>query len=281
MPLLEFAAQLNSTCNLKSSNLESLISSGPFPGLTKSPFSTFHTVVPGPAIFHPVKSLPLNKGIGLPHFGALLLFSDGAFWPVHFQVVPFGPFTVPDRIFPTSVPSKTMSSGRSSSSLGETKVRCPFEISTLGSGLALPQRPTISAFNCPPSWRSSSHEGYSRSGAFSVKSQRPRKDSMDLSDCEEELSPGFPAREYAPGDNDKITITSTNKIRSSLIEIWIPSSLFKWRIRNRFPKSSSRSSFTQARKGCQGSFLGQKQHCFKAARVAGVPLHLAEQWFHE
>src|SRR5882762_4126441 len=47
MPLLEVVPQLNSTCNWKSSNLESLISSGPFPGLTKLPFSTFHTVVPG------------------------------------------------------------------------------------------------------------------------------------------------------------------------------------------------------------------------------------------
>src|SRR5712664_3924316 len=223
MPLLEVAPQLNSTCNLKSSNFESLISSGPFPGLTKLPFSTFHTVVPGPAIFHPVKSLPLNNGIGLPHFGALLLLSNGAFWPVHFQVVPFGAFTVPDRIFPTSLPSKTMSSGWSSSSLGETKVRWPFEISTLGSGLALPQRPTISAFNCPPSWRSSSHEGYSRSGAFSVKSQRPRKDSTDLSDCEEEITPEFPAREYTPGENDKIAITSTNNIRSIFMGIRIPS----------------------------------------------------------
>src|SRR6266478_2504252 len=219
MPLLEVVAQLNSTCNLKSSNLESLISSGPFPGLTKLPFSIFHTVAPGPAIFHPVKSLPLNNGIGLPHFGALLLFSDGAFWPVHFQVVPFGPFTVPDRIFPTSVPSKTMSSGRSSSSLGETKVRWPFEISTLGSGLALPQRPTISAFNCPPSWRSSSHEGYSRSAAFSVKSQRPRKGSTDLSDCEEKIFSGFLPRECTPADIDKMAITSMNKIRLSFIEI--------------------------------------------------------------
>src|SRR5437899_9830916 len=219
MPLLEVVPQLNSTCNLKSSNFEALISSGPFPGLTKLPFSTFHTVVPGPAIFHPVKSLPLNNGIGLPHFGSLFLFSDGAFCPVHFQVVPFGPFTVPDRISRTSVPSNTMSSGRSSSSLGETKARWPLEISTLGSDLALPQRPTISAFNCPLSWRSSSHEGYSRSGAFSVKSQRPRKDSTDLSDCEEAILGGFPTCEYTPGDNDKIAITITDKICLSFMEI--------------------------------------------------------------
>src|SRR5258708_12533227 len=150
MPLLEVEPQLNSTCNWKSSNWESLISSGSFPGLTKLPFSTFQTVVPGPAIFHPVKSLPLNNGIGLPHFGSVLLFSDGAFCPVHFQVVPFGPFTVPDRIFPASVPSKTISSGRSSSSFGETKVRRPFEISTLRRRLALPHPPTISPSNFPP-----------------------------------------------------------------------------------------------------------------------------------
>src|SRR5258708_23091760 len=125
MPLLEVEPQLNSTCNWKSSNLESLINSGPFPGLTKLPFSTFHTVVPGPAIFHPVKSLPLNNGIGLLHFSALLLFSDEAFCPVHFQVVPFGPFTVPDRILATNFPSTTISSGRSSPSFGSTEVMRP------------------------------------------------------------------------------------------------------------------------------------------------------------
>src|SRR5467141_3856362 len=153
MPLLEFAPQLNSTCNLKSSNLESLINSGPFPGLTKLPSSIFHTVVPVPAILHPVRSFPLNKGIGFPHFGALFLFKAGALWPVHCQVVPSGPVVVPDRVvFLTSVPSKTISSARSSSSLGETNVRRPFDSSTLGSGLAFPQRLTIWAFNCPPSW---------------------------------------------------------------------------------------------------------------------------------
>src|SRR5437899_12449297 len=122
MPLLEVVPQLNSTCNLKSSNFEALISSGPFPGLTKLPFSTFHTVVPGPAIFHPVKSLPLNNAIGLPHFGSPFLFSDGALCPLHFQAVPFGRFTVPDRIFPTSVPSTPLPPHRSSSSFGDTNV---------------------------------------------------------------------------------------------------------------------------------------------------------------
>src|SRR6266446_3118838 len=212
MPLLEFAPQLHSTCNLKSSNLESLINSGPFPGLTKLSSSTFHTVVPVPAILHPVRSFPLNKGIGFPHFGALSRFRAGALWPVHCQGFPSGPVVVPDNIFPTSVPSKTISSGRSSSSLGETKVRWPFESSTLGSGRAFPQRLTIRAFNCPSSWRSSNHEGYSRSRAFNVKSQRPRKASMESAEGEEELFSDFPACLYAFADSNKIAITSTNTI---------------------------------------------------------------------
>src|SRR5712664_4422903 len=212
MPLLELGPQLNSTCNLKSSNFESLISSGPFPGLIKFPSSTFHTVVPGPAIFHPVKSLPLNNGIGFPHFGDPFLSRAGARWPVHLQLVPSGPVVVPDSIFPTSVPSKTISSGRSSSSLGETKVRWPSDSSTLGSGRAFPQRLTIWAFNCPPSWRSSNHEGYSRSGAFNVKSQRPRKASMESAEGEEELFSDFPAWVYAFAGSNIIAITSTNTI---------------------------------------------------------------------
>src|ERR1700686_3664968 len=153
MPLLELAAQLNSTCNVKSSNLESLISSGPFPGLTKLPSSTFHTEVSTPSILHPLISFPLNNGIGFPHFGTLFPFRVGALWPIHCQVVPSDPVVVPDRVvFLTRVPSKTISSARSSSSLGETNVRRPLDSSTLGSGLSFPQRLTIWAFNCPPSW---------------------------------------------------------------------------------------------------------------------------------
>src|ERR1700730_1457272 len=191
MPLLELASHLNSTCNLKSSNLESLISSGPFPGVIKFPFSTFHTFVPEPFIFHPLKSLPLNKGIGFPHLGSPVGFKAGGFRPVHCQAFPSGPFTVPDSVFPTIVPSKTISASLASSSFGETKVSLCFESSCLGSGLASPQRPTMSAFNCPPSRRTSSHDGYSRSGAFSVKSQRPRKASADSPEGDEDFSDGF------------------------------------------------------------------------------------------
>src|SRR6266481_1189522 len=213
MPLLELAAQLNSTCNLKSPNLESLISSGPFPGLTKLPSTTFHTEVSAPSILHPLISFPLNNGIGFPHFGRLFTFNAGALRPPHCQVVPSGPVVVPDRVaFLTKVPSKTISSARSSSSLGDTNVRRPFDSSTLGSGLAFPQRLTIWAFNCPPSRRSSNHEGYSRSGAFNVKSQRPRKGSTDWAEGEEGLFSDFPAWEYALADINKVAITSSNMI---------------------------------------------------------------------
>src|ERR1700676_3569811 len=211
MPLLELAPQLNSTCNLKSSNLESLINSGPFPGLTKLPFSTFHNVVPGPFILHPVRSFPLNKGIGSPHFGDFFAARTGARSPVHRHAVPSGPVVVPESIFPTSVPSKIISSRRSSSSLGETKVRWPFDSATLGSGRAFPQRLTICAFNSPLSWRSSSHDGYSRSGAFNVKSQRPRKASTESAEGEGELVFDFASCECAWADSNKAT-TSTYTI---------------------------------------------------------------------
>src|SRR5258708_6831277 len=135
-------------CNLKSSDLASLISSGPCPGLTSVPFSTIQVVVdPGSLILHPLRSLPLNNCVGFPHFGSLFLFRDGALSPVHCHGVPSGPVVVPTRVFPDSLPSKTMSSFLSSSSLGETNVIRPFESSHLGRGLACPQRLTIRALS--------------------------------------------------------------------------------------------------------------------------------------
>ena len=50
----------------------------------------------------------------------------------------------------------------------------PSETSTLGSGRAFPQRPVNCALNWPPSSLTSSQEGCSPSGAFKVRSQRPR-----------------------------------------------------------------------------------------------------------
>src|ERR1700688_953693 len=123
MPLFDPGAQLNSMCNLKSSNLASLMSSGPCPGLTSVPFSIFHvTVDAGSLIFQPLRSLPLNNCIGFPHRGSLFLIRDGALSPVHRHGVPSGPVVVPASVCPDSLPSKTMSFFRSSSCLGETNV---------------------------------------------------------------------------------------------------------------------------------------------------------------
>src|SRR5580692_4226735 len=160
MPLFDPGAQLNSMCNLKSSNLASVIISGPCPGLTSVPFSTFQvTVDAGSLILHPLRSLPLNNCTGLPHFGSLFLFREGALSPVHCHGVPSGPVVVPTSMFPESLPSKTMSSFLSSSSLGETKVTVPFESSIFGRGRACPQRLTICALSCPFSWVISNQEG--------------------------------------------------------------------------------------------------------------------------
>src|SRR5450631_1617666 len=176
MPLLALAAQLNSTCNLKSWNVCSWMISGPCPGLTSVPFSTFQTAAAfGSLIFQPVKSFPLNSDTGFPHFGVFFLWRSGAGTPDQVHGPPFGPVTDPERVLPSGFPTKTQSAGESSSSFGETKVTWPSEISTLGRERAFPQRPTICAASFPSSSRISSHEGYSRSGALRVRSQRPRK----------------------------------------------------------------------------------------------------------
>jgi hypothetical protein len=100
-----------------------VISSGPCPGLTSAPSSTFHlTLDSGSLLLHPLRSLPLNNCLGFPHFGSLFLFRDGALSPVHCHGVPSGPVVIPTSLFPDSLPSKTMSSFLSSSSLGETNV---------------------------------------------------------------------------------------------------------------------------------------------------------------
>src|SRR3984893_13536334 len=164
-------------CNWKSSSLASVISSGPCPGLTSVPFSTFQAAVAfGSLGLHPLRSLPLNNCFGSPHFGSVLLFTSGAFSPVHCHGVPSGPVVVPTNADPDNLPSKTMSSFLSSSSLGETNVIRPFETSTLGRGRACPQRLTSCPLSCPRSRVISSHEGDSRTGVFRVRSQRPRND---------------------------------------------------------------------------------------------------------
>src|SRR5208282_2634976 len=204
--------QLNSTCSLKSLYFPSLISSGPLPGVINFPFSTFQTAFESDLlIVHPDRFFPLNSGTGFPHFTVPLLFNSGARTPVHGQTTPFGPVVVPVRASPFSVASKTISSLRSSSSFGETNFRWPFVISAAGNGRAFPQRPTISAFNWPFSCRNSSQEGYSRSGAFNVKSQRPRKGSADTAGPEEEVATDLfpPEQPRADSNVTRITVTKT------------------------------------------------------------------------
>src|SRR5437016_10787881 len=70
--------------------------------------------------------------MGGPHFGARVRVKAGARSPVHCHVLPSGPFTVPDKILPVQVPSKTMSAFAPSSSFGEINIRRPFESSAKG-----------------------------------------------------------------------------------------------------------------------------------------------------
>src|SRR5271165_1033477 len=192
--------------------------SGPCPGLTSVPFSTFQTAAAfGSLVFHPVRSFPLNSVTGLPHLGLPFLWSSGAGSPDHVQVPPLGPVTDPERVFPFTFPVKIQSAGESSASLGETKAIWPSEISTLGRGRAFPQRPTIWADSFPSSSRISNHEGYSRSGAFKVRSQRPKKD-LAASAFGSEL-PGSPRRlaEVAETDTSMATkIVAQNKVGKRL-----------------------------------------------------------------
>src|SRR6266705_262530 len=142
MPLLALAPQLNSMCNLKSWNFCSLIISGPCPGLTSVPSSTFQLAVEfASLIFQPVRCFPLSREIGFPHLGSPFRRRSGALTADHVQFAPLGPVSVPERAFPSSFPTKIRSFDEPSSSLGETKVIWPLEISTLGSGRAFPHRP--------------------------------------------------------------------------------------------------------------------------------------------
>src|SRR5215470_17418324 len=117
MPLLAFSPQLNSTWSLKSLYLPSEISSGPQPGLTSVSFSTFHNALLGfdLSCVQPARSRPLNNSIGLVHFGLEFALSSGAGTAVQVHGVPSCPVVVPLSILPLSLPSKTMSSLRSSS----------------------------------------------------------------------------------------------------------------------------------------------------------------------
>src|SRR6516164_5474178 len=110
-----------------------------------------------------------------------------------------------------------MSAWAASSSLGETNVRWPSVIDTLGSGRALPHRPTICACNLPPSSRNSSHDGYSRSRALSVKSQRPRNAFTESSAFAAGDLSEFHSWEIADAHKTRVTRVGRNTIFGSFI----------------------------------------------------------------
>src|SRR5207244_12012284 len=126
-------------CNLKSWNFCSLTISGPCPGLTSVPSSTFQLAVEfGSLIFHPVRSFPLNREIGFPHLGLPFRWRSGALTADHVQRAPLGPVSVPERAFPSGFPTKLRSVGEPSSSLGEWTVISGSEASPLGIARAFP-----------------------------------------------------------------------------------------------------------------------------------------------
>src|SRR5215470_8808987 len=173
-------------CNLKSLNFASARISGPWPGLTKVPSITLHGgFESGLSILHPDRSLPLNNETGFPHLRLPFRLSVGALRPVHCHGVPSCPVVFPTNTSPTNLPSKTISSLRSSSSLGDTNVSRPSESSILDTGRALPHRLTIVALSSLPSCSISSQEGYSRCGVFRVRSHRPRNGLIDVVAVEE------------------------------------------------------------------------------------------------
>src|SRR5207249_7015037 len=103
--------QLNSTCSLKSSNLELLMISGPGSLATSVPSSIVQRSFRlGSLNRQPVKSLPLNKVTGMPHWGVPWRFNAGAFTPVQAQEVPLGLVAVPTSRPPTSFPLNKVSS---------------------------------------------------------------------------------------------------------------------------------------------------------------------------
>ena len=143
--------------------------------LMRQPFSTTQlAALAGLSKVHPAKSLPLNNVIGSAHLTLAGDWSAGARRPVQVHRLSLGPWAEPLKLGPTSLPSNTRSVRLSSSSLGDTNsIRSPW-IWTLGSGRALPHRPTNLAFQTPCSRVNSSQEGSGlRLASWIVRSQRP------------------------------------------------------------------------------------------------------------
>ena len=130
-----------------------------------TPSTTVHAIfAAGSLECHPDRFLPLNKRSGLPQRGGAARASEGARTPDQVHGVPSCPLVTPSSVSPTSWPSKTMSSLRSSSSFGDTKRRWPSASDTCGSTRGWPQRLVNRARRVPSVSVSSSHEGYFATG---------------------------------------------------------------------------------------------------------------------
>src|SRR5215469_12464189 len=165
------------------------MSSAPLPGVVRRPFATVQDL-PAMALLscQPVRSLPLNNSSGFPHFGSPACFNEGARSPVQVHDEPVGPFVVPVRRRPASLPSKGMLSLRSHSSCGETNVSVPPLTAISSTGSAWFHWPTMSPCSWPSFKVISIQPGYSRSGVLTVRSQRPRN-GLAASACAPERSP--------------------------------------------------------------------------------------------
>src|SRR5215831_14364884 len=106
MPLFALLGQLTSICSLKSCTFCLVAIFDPADRFTIQPFSTSQPAAfDGLSKVHPVKSRPLNREIGFPHFGFAGDASAGARLPVQVQAVPFGPWACPLSLSPVNVPS--------------------------------------------------------------------------------------------------------------------------------------------------------------------------------
>ena len=98
---------------------------------------------------HPVKSLPLNKVTGAPHFGATFRLKVGALRPVRGQDVPLGVLLVPTNRPPATLPLNSVSSLNPSSPLGERNSISPFLKSIFFNSAAWSVSPTITTLRWP------------------------------------------------------------------------------------------------------------------------------------
>src|SRR5256885_11703029 len=118
---------LNSRCSLKSVNFSplmmstqgTLLVSVPFAAAQQLPLSLLRS-------FQPVRSLPLNRWIGLPHFGGVVRVNSADRTPSQFNVFPSAPSVVPSSRLTFNRPLKTRSLEFGSYCTGTLKTSSPF-----------------------------------------------------------------------------------------------------------------------------------------------------------